>query len=125
MNSVLYFNCHLYFCSDADDAIHDLDGKDMMGGRVRVELAKDPRDRNRRDGDRRDGGRRDGGGFGRGRDMGGRGRPPGPKTNYRILVENISSRTSWQVKTVSCHHKFFFYQPSRAVFLNRRDWECF
>ena len=70
----LPFNCHLYFCSDADDAIHDLDGKDMMGGRVRVELAKDPRDRNRRDGDRRDGGGlRDGGGFGRGgRDMGGR-----------------------------------------------------
>merc|ERR1711973_49594 len=29
--------------------------------------------------------------------MGGRGgRPPGPKTDYRIVVENLSSRTSWQ-----------------------------
>jgi arginine/serine-rich splicing factor 4/5/6 len=78
---------------DADDAIHDLDGKDMMGGRIRVELAKDPRDRNRRD---RDGGGRRDAGFARGGRDGGRGRPPGPKTNYRILVENISSRTSWQ-----------------------------
>jgi len=26
---------------DADDACHDLDGKDLMGGRVRVELARE------------------------------------------------------------------------------------
>ena len=88
----------MIFCHhrDADDAVQDKDGKDMDGGRVRVELARDPRDR--RDRDRsRDRGR----GFG-GRDRdGGRGRrgnPPGPKTNYRLVVENISSRTSWQVR---------------------------
>merc|ERR1712223_2346142 len=72
---------------DADDAVSDLDGKDMQGGRVRVELARDPRD-SRRD--------RGGGGFGRGGRDGRRGNPPGPKTNYRLVVENISSRTSWQ-----------------------------
>lgn len=84
--------------SDADDAVHDLDGKDMQGGRVRVELARDPRDRR---------GGRDGGGgrFGGGNDRGGRdggrrprGNPPGPRTNYRLVVENLSSRTSWQVR---------------------------
>merc|ERR1712156_22208 len=32
---------------DADDAVSDLDGKDMQGGRVRVELARDPRDSRR------------------------------------------------------------------------------
>jgi arginine/serine-rich splicing factor 4/5/6 len=75
---------------DADDAVHDLDGKDLRGGRVRVELAKDPRDRNRgRFGDRDD------------RDRGRRGNPPGPRTKYRIIVENVSSRTSWQVKYIS------------------------
>ena len=74
--------------SDADDAVHDLDGKDMQGGRVRVELARDPRDSRRE---------RGGGGFGRGGRDGRRGNPPGPKTNYRLVVENISSRTSWQV----------------------------
>ncbi len=30
---------------DADDAVQDLDGKDMNGARVRVEFARDPRDR--------------------------------------------------------------------------------
>ena len=63
----------------------------MDGGRVRVELANpDPK---------RGGGNRDRGGFNRGR--GGRDRrrdnPPGQKTKYRVIVENISSRTSWQV----------------------------
>ena len=79
--------------SDADDAVHDLDGKDMQGGRVRVELARDPRDRR--------GGRFGGGGDrGGGRDGGRRprGNPPGPRTNYRLVVENLSSRTSWQVR---------------------------
>merc|ERR1711988_222683 len=79
---------------DADDAVHDMDGKDMQGGRVRVELARDPRDRGGRGG----GGRFGGGGGGRGRhdDRRPRGNPPGPRTNYRLVVENLSSRTSWQ-----------------------------
>ena len=80
-----------YNFRDADDAVGDLDGKDMQGGRVRVELARDPRDSRRE----RGGG---GGGFGRGGRDGRRGNPPGPKTNYRLVVENISSRTSWQVR---------------------------
>ena len=83
------------FFRDADDAVHDMDGKDMDGGRVRVELARPPGNRDR-DRDRRGGG----GGFGRGRSppRGRGGRPPGPKTDYRIVVENLSSRTSWQVR---------------------------
>lgn len=91
---------------DADDAVHDLDGKDLLGSRVRVEMAKERRrgggDRDRY-GDR--GGRRSsprryggggGGGGGGGRDRGRRGNPPGRKTDYRIIVENLSSKTSWQ-----------------------------
>ena len=71
-----------------------MDGKDMDGGRVRVELARPPGNRDR------DRDRRGGGGFGRGRSppRGRGGRPPGPKTDYRIVVENLSSRTSWQVR---------------------------
>lgn len=91
---------------DADEACEDLDGKEMDGGRVKVELARrDPKERdgrygNRRD-DRRDGRRdyRDRGGYGtgyRGQRGDRRGAPPGPRTGNRLLVENISSRTSWQ-----------------------------
>merc|ERR1712111_277446 len=88
---------------DADDAVHDLDGKDIRVVRVRVELARERRDRDRGDrrggrggdrfGDRRGGGDRRG--FG---DRGGRprGAPPGRKTEYRLIVENMSSKTSWQ-----------------------------
>ena len=85
--------CFCFF-RDADDAVHDMDGKDMDGGRVRVELARPPGNRDR------DRDRRGGGGFGRGRSppRGRGGRPPGPKTDYRIVVENLSSRTSWQVR---------------------------
>lgn len=72
---------------DADDAVQDLDGKDLHGGRVRVELARPPG----RERDRDRGGR----GFG-GRSPPRRGSRPGPKTDYRIVVENLSSRTSWQ-----------------------------
>lgn len=69
---------------DAQDAVKDLDGKTWMGARVRVEHAKDSRDGRRGGGrDDRDGGRR-------------RGNPPGRRTGYRLLVENLSSRTSWQ-----------------------------
>ena len=66
--------------------------------RVRVELARERRDRDR--------GGRGGGRFDRNRspnrnqgrnNRGGRGNPPGRKTEYRIIVENLSSRTSWQV----------------------------
>ena len=84
---------YIFYDRDADDACHDLDGKDLQGGRVRVELAKDPR----RGGSGGGGGGGGGGRFGD-RDRGGRrGNPPGPRTKYRIIVENVSSKTSWQV----------------------------
>ena len=85
--------------SDAEDAVHDLDGKDCMGERLRVELARS-RDMGRRD-DRRDRGRYDRGGrYGdRDRDRR-RGNPPGPRTKYRLIVDNLASRTSWQVRTL-------------------------
>eukprot|EP00096_Caligus_rogercresseyi_P005154 TRINITY_DN200_c0_g1_i1.p2 TRINITY_DN200_c0_g1~~TRINITY_DN200_c0_g1_i1.p2 ORF type:complete len:134 (+),score=39.51 TRINITY_DN200_c0_g1_i1:143-544(+) len=79
---------------DADDAVQDLDGKDMNGSRVRVEFARSSREkRGSRFSSRRSPPR------GR-RPL--RRNPPGRRTNYRIRVENLSSRTSWQVKLL--HH---------------------
>lgn len=84
---------------DAEDAAADLDGKDMNGDKIRVELAYTPREKERARRERDRGGR-DRGGRGRspprGGDRGRRGNPPGQRTNYRIIVENLSSRTSWQ-----------------------------
>uniref|UniRef100_A0A914WSY2 RRM domain-containing protein n=1 Tax=Plectus sambesii TaxID=2011161 RepID=A0A914WSY2_9BILA len=97
---------------DADDAVHDLSGRELMGERISVELAKGTprgRDRNgwqpppggrssggRGGGDRRGGDdrRRDdrrfgaGGGSSRKRDT--------ERTDYRLIVENLSSKVSWQ-----------------------------
>jgi len=64
---------------DADDAVRDLDGTRELGSRIRLEHAKDSRLSNRR----RSPPRR-------------RGNPPGRKTGYRLIVENLSTRTSWQ-----------------------------
>lgn len=88
---------------DADDAIKDLNGKELLGERVSVELAHGSR--------RGPGGRilapgsRDwrsppgGGGGGGGRYQGGsrdsRFGPP-VRTNYQLVVENLSSHVSWQ-----------------------------
>merc|ERR1712130_756042 len=72
------------------DAIRDLNGKTFNGGRIRIEFAQG----NDRAGDRGRGGwdRRD-------RDAP-RGRQISDgkfkRTNYRLVVENLSSRTSWQ-----------------------------
>jgi len=88
---------------DADDAVHDMDGKDIRGTRVRIEIARERRDNRDRGGrgggrDFNRGGRDFRGGGGGHRDGGGhrRGNPPGRKTEYRVTVENLSSRTSWQ-----------------------------
>merc|ERR1712223_833993 len=99
---------------DADDACYEMNGRDLLGERVSVEIARGTphgRDRekwggsssgsrDRRDGDRRGGSGRSGGGGG-GRD--GRDRPvwldkygPPTRTDYRVVVENLSSRVSWQ-----------------------------
>lgn len=63
---------------DAEDAVRDLNGKRLMGERVTVELARGMR-RGPPDYDR--GPRR----FG-----------PPTRTNYQLLVENLSSSVSWQ-----------------------------
>ena len=74
--------------------------------RVRVEMARERRDgrdnRNRFDrrSPRRDD-RRGGGGSIR------KGIPPGRKTNYRLIVENMSSKTSWQVKSLKALKETF------------------
>jgi len=78
---------------DAEDAIRDLNGKSFNGGRIRIEFAQG----NDRGGDRD---RRGGGGWDR-RDRDSH-RPRQisdgkfKRTNYRLVVENLSSRTSWQ-----------------------------
>jgi len=67
---------------DADDAVYELNGKDLSGERVIVEHAK--------------GGSGGFGGYG-GRGGGGRDRyGPPTRTDYRLIVENLSSRVSWQ-----------------------------
>lgn len=63
---------------DAEDAVRDLNGKRLLGERVTVELARGMR-RGPPDYDR--GPRR----FG-----------PPTRTNYQLLVENLSSSVSWQ-----------------------------
>jgi len=70
---------------DAKDAVKDLDGSSFMGSRLRIEHARDSRD-----------GRRDGGRWSPPRGRFSRGNPPGRRTGYRTIVENLSSRTSWQ-----------------------------
>ncbi|TTB41839.1 Serine/arginine-rich splicing factor 4 [Bagarius yarrelli] len=81
---------------DADDAVYELNGKELCGERVVVEHARGPR----RD---RDG--HGGGSWGSGRSSSGyssrsrSGRDkygPPVRTEYRLVVENLSSRCSWQ-----------------------------
>ncbi|CAJ0581519.1 unnamed protein product, partial [Mesorhabditis spiculigera] len=80
---------------DADDAIYELNGKDLVGERVVLELSRrGPNDRfDRGDRDRYDDRRgRDGG-----RDRGASSRfGPPMQTRHRLLVENLSSSVSWQ-----------------------------
>ncbi|XP_061172119.1 serine/arginine-rich splicing factor 6-like [Saccostrea echinata] len=78
---------------DADDAVYELNGKDLAGERVIVEHARGgPRGDDRRNSYRDyppPRGRNRGGG---GRDKYG----PPTRTDYRLIVENLSSRVSWQ-----------------------------
>jgi len=96
---------------DAEDAVYDLHGVDFMGERVTVELARGTphgRDKERWGHPPRGGSRdrsrsrsrdyRDDRGRGRGSD-----RPmwlekygPPTRTDYRVTVENLSSKVSWQ-----------------------------
>jgi len=85
---------------DAEDVVKDLDGKTIDGRRVRVEHTRDSskyEGRRNFGGGGGGGGRdHDGGGGGYGGGGGGRGKPPGARTGYRLVVENLSSSTSWQ-----------------------------
>lgn len=79
---------------DAADAIRDVDGKSFNGGRIRVDRAKERREERGGGGRDRDRGVGGGGGGRDGGNRGGGGR--GNWSDYRLLVENLSSRTSWQ-----------------------------
>ncbi|XP_069024535.1 serine/arginine-rich splicing factor 6-like isoform X2 [Embiotoca jacksoni] len=74
---------------DADDAVYELNGKELCGERVVIEHARGPR--------------RDGYGFGgRSSSYGSWNRSgrekyePPVRTEHRLIVENLSSRCSWQ-----------------------------
>jgi len=81
---------------DADDAVYECNGKDLCGERVTVEHARGARNEDSyRDNHRGFRGRRGGGGHqggGRSRDKYG----PPTRTDHRLIVENLSSRVSWQ-----------------------------
>ncbi|MGH0131541.1 UNVERIFIED_CONTAM: hypothetical protein FKN15_046698 [Acipenser sinensis] len=88
---------------DAEDAVYELNGKELCSERVTIEHARSRRGR---------GGGRGGGGSGGGGGGGGGGRfsprfssyrqsqgsmyGPPVRTEHRIVVENLSSRISWQ-----------------------------
>lgn len=98
---------------DADDAVHDLSGKDLCGERIVIEIARGtprgaggafvggyypPPPPRHRDYGGYGGGDRGGYGHGGGGRRGGGGGGYGPPshTEYRVIVENLSSRVSWQ-----------------------------
>lgn len=69
---------------DADDAVYELNGKKLLGERVTVERARGtPRGRDQWSSSRND--HRPHERYG-----------PPTRTNYRLIVENLSSRVSWQ-----------------------------
>jgi arginine/serine-rich splicing factor 4/5/6 len=79
---------------DADDAIHDLNGRELCGERVTVELARG----SLRNGSRGfNGNRGNRGGYGGSRNAPREGRYGQPqRTKHRIVVENLSTRVTWQ-----------------------------
>jgi len=106
---------------DAEDAVYELNGKELCGDRIIVEHAKPPGERRERGGgsrgrggfgdrdrysggrDSRDGGSRGGGYRSNSGPAGGFDRfrnntrnPAPPRTGHRVVVENLSSRVSWQ-----------------------------
>lgn len=96
---------------DADDAVYELDRKEFFGSRLTVENATGtPREgyaggrgEGERDrGGRSDRGRRGGdrGGFNRFDDRGRGGRDRPYNTEWRLIVQNLSSRVGWQAITV-------------------------
>ncbi|KAJ2852106.1 hypothetical protein IWW36_000485 [Coemansia brasiliensis] len=83
---------------DAEDVIHDFDGRDFMGERLMIEPARADRRRERFRGERGERGERGDRDFGRRDDRRRAGGMNGPqRTPFRIIVENLSSSVSWQV----------------------------
>ncbi|XP_067619635.1 serine-arginine protein 55 [Eurosta solidaginis] len=83
---------------DADDAVYELNGKELLGERVVVEAARGTVRGNNRDRYDDRYGRRGGGGRyndNRNKNSSSRYGPP-LRTEYRIVVQNLSSRVSWQ-----------------------------
>ncbi|CAM4693758.1 unnamed protein product [Leuciscus chuanchicus] len=88
---------------DAEDAVYELDGKELCNERVTIEHAR-VRLRGGRGGGGRGGGGGGSGGGGGGRFPGrysrgsqdSRRNPPPMRTENRLIVENLSSRVSWQ-----------------------------
>jgi len=79
---------------DAEDAAYDLDGKEFLGGRVAVEIAKGIDRRVERDRNGSYGREYGGGSSSRG---GGRSEFERPyNTQYRVTVEGLSTRTNWR-----------------------------
>jgi len=81
---------------DADDAVYELNGKELLGERVVVEPARGQArgsHRDRYDSDRYSS-RRGGGRYNNDKSSSRYGPPL--RTEYRLIVENLSSRVSWQ-----------------------------
>ncbi|EYC17278.1 hypothetical protein Y032_0031g2370 [Ancylostoma ceylanicum] len=80
---------------DADDAVYDLNGKELAGERVMLEFSKrGPRTGGGRGFDRYPPPRREA------RSVDSRYGPP-TQTRHRMIVENLSTRISWQVNYYS------------------------
>jgi len=95
---------------DAEDAIRDLDGKSFNGGRIRIEYS------NAYTGDDRRGRSRDRSRDREGRFSDGRFR----KTNYRIVIDNLSGRTSWQNGNLTSANPFLAFFPLPLALLGNK-----
>lgn len=89
---------------DAEDAVYEMNGKDLMGDRVTVERARGTPRGSDRWRDSRDSRGHGGGPPPRRGDRGGGDRDnrtrekygPPTRTKYQVIIENLSSRCSWQ-----------------------------
>ncbi|CAB1314704.1 unnamed protein product, partial [Coregonus sp. 'balchen'] len=79
---------------DADDAVYELNGKELCGERVVIEHARGLR--RERDVYRTGGGGRSSSGYSSRSRTGWDKYGPPVRTEYRLIVENLSSRCSWQ-----------------------------
>lgn len=108
---------------DADDAVYELNGKELCSERVTIEHARSRRGRGGGPGMGRFGGS-SGGGYRPSRSSGSRPDRYGPpvRTDHRLIVENLSSRISWQVRdhyTFLCtlQHRLFFKYKKQIISL--------